>query len=371
MPIKDETGAWYAPGTRKGNVGWAWRGKRADGVWTELVTHEVDHGKAKARIREALDEFDRRRPPAAGAWVDLDTAARHYKATLRSSDEKDRVDRVVRYLGAATPVAAVNQSHVSTAAAAFRAERGAARGRQTYPPPSAPTVNREITTPLRAILRFAAAQQWRPLIELRAVKPLEGERPSPPRSVARDADVDRLLAAVGEAIEACRPTPTGRSKGADQRRLALRALHALILAVHERGYRISEWLRWDWETIDLGRGQASILLSKPDRWVTFDLSTELVAALAALDARPAGKVFPWHGRSAVYAAVDAVAPEDIHWRPHDSRRAVVTAVIRATGDPVAAQRYVGHANIKTTLRYNVPEPIGPQVRSGGKLVGKR
>lgn len=370
MPIKDEAGTWYEPGTRKGNAGWAWRGKRSDGVWTELVTHEVDHAKAKARVSEAHAEFDRSRPPAAGARVDLETAARHYKATLRSQEEKGRADRIVRYLGAATPVAALNQSHVTKAADAFRAERAAAKGKQKYPPPSAPTINREITTPIRAIVRFSAAQEWRSLIVLQAVKPIAGEVPAQPRTAAHDADVDRLLTAIADAITACRPTPKGRSKGADQRRAALRALYALVLAVHERGYRISEWLRWDWETIDLQARSASILLSKPDRWVSFDLSADVVAALSALDARPAGKVFPWHGRSAVYAAVDAVAPPDIHWRPHDSRRAVVTAVIRATGDPVVAQRYVGHANIKTTLRYNVPEPIAPQVRSGGKLVGK-
>jgi hypothetical protein len=89
----------------------------------------------------------------------------------------------------------------------------------------------------------------------------------------------------------------------------LRSLYALVLVVHERGYRISEWLRWNWKTIALGRREAGILLSKPDRWVTFDLSVDAVAALSALQAREEGRVFPWHGRSAVYAVVDAVAPK--------------------------------------------------------------
>ena len=39
--------------------------------------------------------------------------------------------------------------HITIAAAKFRAYRAAATGPQTYPPPSAETVNREITTPLR------------------------------------------------------------------------------------------------------------------------------------------------------------------------------------------------------------------------------
>ena len=63
------------------------------------------------------------------------------------------------------------------------------------------------------------------------------------------------------------------------------------------------------------------------------------------------------------AAVDAVAPKGLKWRPHESRRAVVTAIIRATGSPVAAQQYVGHANLKTTLRYDRPKQVGTAVRS--------
>ncbi len=113
---------------------------------------------------------------------------------------------------------------------------------------------------------------------------------------------------------------------------------------------------------DLQAATASILLSKPDCWVTFDLSPQAVATLAAVNPRPAGRVFPWHGRSAVYAAVDAVAPKGVRWRPHESRRAVVTAIVRATGSPVAVQ-YVSHANLKTTLRYDRPEQVGPAIRS--------
>jgi integrase len=373
MPYKipGVAGTWYEPGSRRNNPFIIWRGQLPDGKWTELYTDATDQQGAQAYVKKSLDEWHRDRTPAAGEAVDLGTAARHYKATLRGADEKARVDRVVRYLGAETPVAAINQSHVTVAADKFRAERAAANGKQKYPLPSAPTVNREITTPLRAVVRFAAAQQWRPLIELRAVKPLPGEIPSPPRPVARDGDVDLLLEAITGATEECRPTAKGRSKEADRRRRSLRALYALVLLVHERGYRISEWLRWDWQTIDLSRATASILLSKPDRWATFDLSPEAVAALSAMDAREAGRVFPWHGRSAVYGAVDAVAPKGVSWRPHESRRAVVTAVIRATGDPVAAQRYVGHANLKTTLRYNAPDSVAPEVRARGIRVEKR
>ena len=140
--------------------------------------------------------------------------------------------------------------------------------------------------------------------------------------------------------------------------------------MHERGYRISEWLRWDWTTIDLQQRTAKILLSKPARWVEFDLSPTAVAALSEMPARERGPVFPWRHRSQVYQAIDKITPKGLSWRPHESRRAVVTAVIRATGDPKVAQEYVSHANTKTTLRYSVVdrEDVRPSVRAGGKLL---
>lgn len=375
MPYKipGQPGTWYEPGTRKGNATIAWRGQLPDGKWTELVTNATHQPGAQAFVRTALERWHRDRPPAAGDTVDLETAVRHYKdAGARSDEERGRADRLVRYLGAATPIAAINQSHVTAAARAYRAERAKTNAearaakppRQAFPPPSAETVNREITTPLRAVVHFAARQLWRPWIQLAAVKPQEGERPRPGRRAARDADVARILQAIEQGIAACRPTDKGRDKAARRKAANLRALKALVILVHERGYRISEWLRWDWEMIDLPAARARMMISKPDRWVEFEMSPEAVAALAEIGPCEAGRVFPWHGRWAVYGAVDGVAPAGIHWRPHDSRRAVVTAVLRQTGDPALARDYVAHASLKTTLRYRVvePEEVGPGLR---------
>lgn len=236
--------------------------------------------------------------------------------------------------------------------------------RQTYPPPSTETVNREVTTRLRALVNFSAEQGWRTKIVLRAVKPEDGELPSLPRPAARDDDVDALLAKIADTIATAHPK--GKRQLNHRRQIAsLRALFALVTVVHERGYRISEWLRWDWKTIELAAAAAQIMLSKPNRWVDFDLSPQAVAALSAMPARDKGKVFPWRHRSQVYQAVDKLG---IHWRPHESRRAVVTAVIRATGDPTQAQKYISHASIKTTLRYRVVDAneTAPAVRAGGK-----
>ncbi len=365
-------GTWYEPGTRKGNSTIAWRGQLPDGRWTEFFTDSANQSGAETHRRRVFAKWHRDHPPAAGATVSLSSAAAHYKdARARSDEERRRVDAVVHCLGAELDVAAVNQTHATKAARKYREQRAAANQRarveerQMYPPPTAETVNREVLTPLRAIVNFAAEQGWRSKIVLKAVKPEKGEVPSQPRRVAKDVDVDRLLTAIEERLATLKPT--GHRQLNYRREVAsLRARRALVVLVHERGYRISEWLRWEWNTIDLQSAIARILLSKPDRWVEFDLSSQAVAALAEMPPLDKGRVFPWRHRSQVYQAIDRIAPKGIHWRPHDSRRAVVTAVIRATGDPVLAQKYVSHASIKTTLRYRVVEPqeVRPAVRSG-------
>lgn len=369
MPYKiaGQPGTWYEPGTRKGNATIAWRGQLPDGKWTEFVTDSATQSGAQAHVRRFFESWHRDRPPPSGSEVDLGTAARHYKeARARSNTECARVDRIVALVGTDTPVRAINQTHLTAAARAFRTRRAqenvraAIEQRQTFPLPSTPTINRELTTPLRSVLNFSAEQGWREKIVLKAVKAAAGETPSQPRPAAKDQDVDTLLTTIDEKLAALQPTGKGRDLNYHRQRASLLAIRALVLAVHERGYRISEWLRWEWETIDLQAGLARILLSKPPRWIDFDLGPDVVGALSALPNKT-GKVFPWVHRSNVYAATDKLG---IHWRPHESRRAVVTAVLRATGDPAQAQKYVSHASLKTTLRYRVVDPAEtrPSVR---------
>ena len=109
MPYKipGQPGTWYEPGTRKGNATIVWRGQLPDGTWTELVTDATNRAGAEAYRRRAIERWHRDRPPAAGTAVDLDTAVHHYKAAAARSDvERARADRLVRYLGAGTSIAA-------------------------------------------------------------------------------------------------------------------------------------------------------------------------------------------------------------------------------------------------------------------------
>jgi hypothetical protein len=366
--VTGQPGTWYEPGTRKGNATIAWRGQMPDGTWREFFTNSTDQRGAEAHRKAVFAQWHRDHPPAAGAQVALGTAAEHYKdARARSKAECDRVDAIVGWLGKDLDVAAINQTHLTKAGKKFREHRAAENAkaklehRQTYPPPSTETVNREVTASLRAIVNFAEEAGWRTKIVLRALKPNEGEVPSPPRPAARDDDVDELLRTIDDKIATLKPIGE-RQLNFRRQMVSLRALRALITVVHERGYRISEWLRWDWETVDLSRATASILLSKPRRWVDFEIGPDARDALANMPALEKGHVFPWRHRSQVYQAVDRLG---IHWRPHESRRAVVTAVILATGDPVLAQKYVSHASLKTTLRYRVVDPA--EVRPARRL----
>ena len=246
------------------------RGQLPDGKWTEFVTDSPHRPAAQAFVRRFLESGTVTALPPRAPRVDLETAAHHYKeARARSNVERDRVDRIVGLVGGTTPVADVNQTHLTTAARKFRERRAqenaAARAedRQTFPLPSTPTINRELTTPLRAVLNFAGEQHWRSKIVLRAVKAEEGEIPSMPRPAARDADVDKILRAIEERLATLfRPTGKGRDLNYHRQVTSLKALRALILVVHERGYRISEWLRWDWRTVDLPAAIGKILLSK-------------------------------------------------------------------------------------------------------------
>lgn len=94
-----------------------------------------------------------------------------------------------------------------------------------------------------------------------------------------------------------------------------------------------------------------MLITKPTpRRIDFELSPESIADLAAMGPRPEGHVFPWKTRSAVYGWVYDLG---VGWRPDESRRSVVSDMLRATGDVKQAGAYVGHKSIKTTLRYRI------------------
>lgn len=375
--IEGKPGTFYRPAERKGNASIVWRGRLpGSGREVEIVTNQVAESAAARHVQAYIDAAARLAPAAAGATVDLATAAQTYSGTNNPGKaDQARIDFIVALHGD-LPARLIGQSHVNEACDAFRASRAEAiakakadlaawqalekkpvrnSGHRFKPPrvpapPSTDTVNREVTTPYRAILHFAHGQNWRDDIRISAQKPPATEPIRPPVTIARDADIDILLRTP--AIAAF-PNRT-----------------AFVLLHDERGGRISESLRLRWEWLDLPGAIGQVRINKPTpRWFTFEMSAELVAAFANMGPKDAGLVFTWGSRSNVYAWLNVAEREcGVRWRPHQSRRAVVTAIIKQTGNVKQAQKYVDHQSEKTTWRYvqMMPGDLAPRARSGRK-----
>lgn len=372
-------GTFYAPGERKANRSVVWRGRDDAGSQLEIATDARDPAGAKAYVSRHLAERARRRPPAAGAPnVTLAIVSAHYKAE-RGLDERHPDWRRLAFIegrDGKLAVGGINNAMIRATAEGWLKQRRGAVGvanaelvaqhkRPRHKAPSFATANRQVIAPYRALLKFAAAQDWRGEIVVRGLKAPEGSLPPDPPRIAKDETVFALLDAI-EARIATAPTRWTRQKHLEKR--------AFVWLCHERGYRIGEWLRFDWQWLDLAnaRGRMAITKNKNDRrWEEFELSPTAVAYLAALGPRKAGKVFAWHARSNVYRWADQLIGPDKRWRPHESRRAIVSDIVARTGDYKQAGRYVGHASEKTTFRYRIlrrPE-LAPDVRFGPKKAG--
>jgi len=371
--IEGKPGTFYRPGERKGNASIVWRG-HVPGTDREfeIVTNQVADSAAARFVQNFIESKARSAPPEPGATVDLATVASQYKAT-KNPGKADiaRIDFIVALHGD-LPVRGIGQAHVNEACQAFRDARAGAIAKaradlaawqalerkpvrpsghrykkpRIPPPPSTDTVNREVTTPYRALLKFAAGQNWASTIIVYAQRAPETEAPRAPVKVAYDSDIDILLATPAIALF---PDRT-----------------AFILLHQERGPRIGDALRMRWEWQDLPRAIGQTLIKKPTkRWFAFEMSPELVAAFANMGAKDEGRIFTWGSRSNVYAWLDVAEREcGIRWRPHESRRAVVTGIIRQTGNVKQAQKYVDHKSEKTTWRYvqMLPSDLAPRAK---------
>lgn len=128
-------------------------------------------------------------------------------------------------------------------------------------------------------------------------------------------------------------------------------------------------MRLDWAWLDLPNARGRMALTKDKtnlRWEDFELSATAVAFLAALGPRDEGRVFAWHSRSNIYKWADDLIGPAKKWRPHESRRAIVSHIVAETGDYKQAGRYVGHSSEKTTFRYRIlgKADLAPEVRFG-------
>jgi hypothetical protein len=377
--IRGERGTFYEPGERKGNAYILWRGRDDVGRKLEIITDARDPKGAAAYVRAHLAERARRTPPAARTpGVTLATANLHYRAErgLNKNDDHPDVRRLDFIVGrdGRTELVDINNATIKATAEAWlemrrgqvaRAlamsdkERTAAKiNKGSLKAPSWATANREVVTPYRALLHYAVEQEWRHDIRVKSLRPPEGALPPAPPIIAEDSTVLKLLEAIERRIERA-PTAWTRDKNLLKR--------AFVWLVHERGYRVSEWMRLDWSWLELPKARGRIAITKKKgepRWEEFELSPTAVAFLAALGPRDEGRVFPWHSRSNIYRFADELIGPDLKWRPHESRRAIVSHIVAETGDYKQAGRYVGHGSERTTFRYRILRraELAPTVR---------
>lgn len=381
--IVGERGTFYKPSERKGNAYVLWRGLDDFGKKLEIITDARDPKGVPAYVRRHLEERARRTPPGARTpGVTLTVADRHYRAE-RGLDKNDdhpdggRLDFIVGRDGR-RELQAINNAIVKGTAEAWleRRREEVARGlamsdqerrvaginKGSLKVPTWSTANREVITPYRALLHYAVEQEWRGEIVVKSLSPPEGALPAEPPAIAEDATVLRLLEAIEHRIETA-PTRWTREKNLLKR--------AFVWLCHERGYRISEWMRLDWAWLDLPQARGRMAITKrkgQPRWEDFELSPTAVAFLAALGPRDEGRVFPWHSRSNIYRFADELIGPELKWRPHESRRAIVSHIVAETGDYKQAGRYVGHGGERTTFRYRIlrRQELAPTVRFAAK-----
>lgn len=200
-----------------------------------------------------------------------------------------------------------------------------------YPNASAATRNRQVITPMRAVINHAASLGWCAPVRIRRFP----EAPVQRTAVTREW-IDRFIAAAMAEGTRRKPNPW---------------LAALALFMFTTGARIGEALALTWADIDLHARRARIRMSKlggEERTVA--LTTEMVVMLANLPRTPT--VFRYASRHSVIkswrstcsrAGIEYVPPHQA------GRHSFATALNRAGVDPRTAMEAGGWKSARLYL----------------------
>jgi integrase len=239
---------------------------------------------------------------------------------LESGGEKRFMAPLIKHFGT-DPLGKIDQAAIDRAAKALC-------------PNSAPsTVNRQVHTPVSAVLKHAAGRGW---CEHRQIK-----RPKPPKGRTRwltPAEADRL-------IDACSPH-----------------LRPLVIFLFYTGARLAEALYLDWRQLDLDRGEVRFLETKNGDPRGVPLHARVRAALAELKHR-GGEVFrrpdgqPYmrkvDGGGQIKTAFKAACRRAgiTDFTPHGCRHTWATWHYAANRDLVGLMHLGGWRSEKMVLRY--------------------
>lgn len=311
MPLK-----LFAPGTRKGNRFWIARGRIA-GQRVEISTRELDKGNAErvaARFVLELLERGQRGPDRARTFAEaVEAYVSFRRPELR---DEQRLAALCQHIGA-LEVGQVTQAELVHAVQAC------------WPGQTPASWNRNGIAPAAAVLHYAASNKWCGYMRVARFR----EPPPVARALSED-DCRRLVAAA--------------AAGAERR---------LVLLLFGLAQRITDTCRLDWSQVDLESGVAHVAVSKVGRVLTLPLPPALAAELARVaPAQRRGPVLPYGNRWAAYEACAAIgARAGVRWTPHQARHAVGTALARQGASLRAIMATLGHANVKSSIRYQAAD----------------
>lgn len=301
---------------RHGGVNWYIRGT-IRGVSVDETTGTDDRKRAEEiRIRRESEILDRRIHGVRKTATFLEASVMY----LENGGSSRFVDRVARYFGT-TPLSAIDQDAIDKAA------------RKLYPEGSPATRNRQVYTPVSAVLTYAASKKL-------CDRPVIG-RPKQPKGRVRWITSEEADALIDECAPHLKP---------------------LVTFLFYTGARLSEALYLDWINVELARAHVSFLDTKTgdDRGVP--LHPRVVAALANLKHRK-GNVFR-RPDGAPYEVKDdgggqiktgfkgACRRAGItNFTPHDCRHTWATWHYSANRDLIALMRLGGWKSERMVLRY--------------------
>lgn len=297
---------------------------------------------AQAFADRYFGELARRRIPGSGEVVGFQKAAEAYKLFAKLSAQDERlVDAVANHFRD-QDCRTINHAQLIAAADALKPGRA----------PS--TKNRKVIVPAAAVLHYASRQKW---CEYQRIEKFPESRRSS-RKPASDATMALLFKHLEEPP---RRHPNGR-KGDPN----LPWKRLLLAMLYELGLRISDYLRLDWDAVDLGGRRVLVRVAKTDEMASLPFSSVVLSLLANLP-RKEGQLFPWSDRASVYKWLRRVRERaGVHYTPHLSRHALATAA-QDVPDKKAALLGVW-ADPRSLHRYQHVRPEALPDRDAGFLV---
>jgi len=212
--------------------------------------------------------------------------------------------------------------------------------RLLYPKAGMATLNRQVLTPVQAVINHAAERGLCQPVRLKRFK-----APKPVRRVASMEWLDAFIAAANPRIGAL----------------------ALFMAM--TGARLSNAIDLLWSNVDLSTGTGLIPKTKNGDPVEVVLPPRLVLALGALEGRE-GKVFGYKTRQSIQTAWKSAEKRAgiEHVPPHDAgRRLFATQMLQGGVDPVTTAKAGGWKSARMVLDiYAQPADVRVAV---GKVFG--